>query len=129
MAAEGPPQVVVVLGLAFKPEKDNMHNAPFLVVAPRLVEAAGKLRAFDRAAMGHARALFPRDVRCGINAMEEAAGADELVLITAWNEFRALAPDQLRAVMRGDLMTDLDTAFDAEAGRAADFRDQGIGRR
>ncbi|GGG49909.1 UDP-glucose 6-dehydrogenase [Caldovatus sediminis] len=120
---------IAVLGLTFKPETDDMRDAPSLAVVPRLVEAGARLRAFDPAGMENARALLPAaGIEYAAGALEAAQGADALVLLTEWNEFRALSPDRLRAAMRGDVVLDLRNVWDPAAMREAGFRYHSIGR-
>ncbi len=121
-------KTVAVLGLTFKPETDDMRDAPSLAVVPRLVEAGARLRAFDPAGMENARALLPAAVEYAAGALEAARDADALVLLTEWNEFRALAPARLRAAMRGDVVLDLRNVWDPVAMREAGFRYHSIGR-
>ncbi|MBW8270014.1 UDP-glucose dehydrogenase family protein [Caldovatus aquaticus] len=121
-------RLVAVLGLTFKPETDDMRDAPSLAVVPRLVEAGARLRAFDPAGMENARALLPAAVEYAAGALEAAEGADALVLLTEWNEFRALSPARLRAAMRGDVVLDLRNVWDPAAMREAGFRYHSIGR-
>ncbi len=121
-------KVIGVLGLAFKPETDDMRDAPSLDILPRLAAAGATLRAFDPAAMAHAKALLPQAVQFCENALDAAAGADALVLLTEWNEFRALAPARLKAAMRGDVVLDLRNVWDPPAMREAGFRYASIGR-
>jgi UDPglucose 6-dehydrogenase len=121
-------KVVAVLGLTFKPETDDMRDAPSLVVVPRLVEAGAMVRAFDPQGIGMARPMLPGAVQYATSALDAAKGADALVLLTEWNEFRALAPQRLKAAMRGDVLLDLRNVYDPEAMRAAGFRYQSIGR-
>ncbi|MBV1799329.1 UDP-glucose/GDP-mannose dehydrogenase family protein [Siccirubricoccus sp. G192] len=121
-------KVVAVLGLAFKPETDDMREAASLVMLPRLMAAGATVRAFDPAAMEQARPLLPAGIHYAANALEAITGADALVLLTEWNEFRALAPERLRAAMRGDVLLDLRNVYDPEAMRAAGFHYSSIGR-
>ena len=121
-------RTVAVLGLAFKPETDDMRDAASLAVIPRLIEAGAAIRAFDPAAMDHARALLPEGVHYATGALDAAAGADALVLLTEWNEFRALAPQRLRQAMRGDILLDLRNVWDPVVMREAGFRYHSIGR-
>jgi UDPglucose 6-dehydrogenase len=119
---------IAVLGLTFKPETDDMRDAPSLSVLPPLAAAGATLRAFDPAGMAYARQLLPAGVEYAANALDAAEGADALVLLTEWNEFRALSPARLRRAMRGDVLLDLRNVYDPEAMRAAGFRYQSIGR-
>jgi UDPglucose 6-dehydrogenase len=121
-------KTIAVLGLTFKPETDDMRDAASLVVVPRLVEAGATIRAFDPAGMAHAKPLLPGSVRYATGALDAVTGADALVLLTEWNEFRALAPQRLRQAMRGNVLLDLRNVYDPEAMRAAGFQYASIGR-
>ncbi|MBX6746759.1 MAG: UDP-glucose/GDP-mannose dehydrogenase family protein, partial [Acetobacteraceae bacterium] len=121
-------KTIAVLGLTFKPETDDMREAPSLVVVPKLLAAGARVRAFDPAGMGQARALLPAGLEYAANALEAAADADALVLLTEWNEFRALSPSRLKAAMRGDVLLDLRNVYDPETMRQAGFRYASIGR-
>ncbi len=121
-------KVVAVLGLAFKPETDDMRDSTALVLVPQLVAAGATVRAFDPAAVANARPLLPAAVHYAESALDAAQGADCLVLLTEWNEFRALSPERLKAAMRGDVLQDLRNVYDPEAMRAAGFRYGSIGR-
>ncbi len=121
-------RTVAVLGLTFKPETDDMRDAPSLSVLPALAAAGAKLRAFDPAGTATARQLLPAGVHYAANALDAAKGADALVLLTEWNEFRALSPSRLRKAMRGDVLLDFRNVYDPEAMRAAGFRYHSIGR-
>ncbi len=121
-------KTIAVLGLTFKPETDDMRDAPSLPIISRLVEDGAVVRAFDPEGMDLAVPLLPPNVVYCQNALETAAGADALVLITEWNEFRALAPERLAAAMRGRVIVDLRNVYDPAAMRAAGFAYQCIGR-
>ena len=121
-------RTVAVLGLAFKPETDDMRDAAALAMLPRLVAAGARVRAYDPAAMANAKPLLPAAVEYAGSALEAADGADALVLLTEWNEFRALSPERLRAAMAGDVLLDLRNVYEPEAMREAGFRYQSIGR-
>jgi UDPglucose 6-dehydrogenase len=119
---------VAILGLAFKPETDDMRDAPSLTILPQLAAAGVALRAFDPVAMPNARPLLPAAVHYADNPLDAARGADAVMLLTEWNEFRALPPARLRAAMRGDLVLDCRNAWDPVAMREAGLRYRGIGR-
>jgi UDPglucose 6-dehydrogenase len=78
--------------------------------------------------MAQAKPLLPDAVHYATGALDAAQGADALVVLTEWNEFRALSPAKLKAAMRGDLLLDLRNVYDPEAMRAAGFRYASIGR-
>lgn len=119
---------IAVLGLTFKPETDDMRDAPSLPLVARLVAEGASVRAFDPAGMAAARPLLPAGVVWCESAMDAATGADVLVLITEWNEFRALSPARLKAAMRGDKIVDLRNVFDPAAMREKGFFYVGLGR-
>jgi UDPglucose 6-dehydrogenase len=121
-------QSIALLGLTFKPETDDMREAPSIPIAWRLSEDGAALRAFDPVGMAQARPLLPPAVQYCRDALDAAAGADALVVVTEWNEFRALSPERLRAAMRGRVIIDLRNIFDPAAMRAAGFRYHGVGR-
>ena len=119
---------VAVLGLAFKPETDDMREAPSLPLVRGLVEAGAEVVAFDPEAMAGAKPLLPPAVEFAADAPAAVAGADVLVLMTEWNEFRALSPARLKQSMRGRVVVDLRNVFEPAAMRAAGFAYQGVGR-
>ncbi len=119
---------IAVLGLTFKPETDDMRDAPSLTIVPRLVEDGAIVAAYDPEGMEQAKPLLPGAVTWCRDAMEAAAGADALVLVTEWNEFRAISPAKLRATMAGDIVIDLRNVWDPVAMRQAGFRYSSIGR-
>jgi UDPglucose 6-dehydrogenase len=121
-------RTVGVLGLTFKPETDDMRDAPSVPIIGRLAEDGARIRAFDPAGMEQARAVLPPSVEYGSSALDAAQGADLLVVITEWNEFRSIAPERLRAAMRGDLVVDLRNLYDPATMRQAGFRYHSIGR-
>ena len=122
-------KTVAVLGLAFKPETDDMRDSAALIMLPQLVRAGAKVRAYDPAAMDNARPLLPIGVVYADSAMKAADGADALVLLTEWNELRALEPERLRAAMVGDVLLDLRNVYEPAVMREAGFHYSSIGRR
>src|SRR3954471_23051083 len=100
-------KTVAVLGLTFKPETDDMRDAPSIPIVSRLAEEGAQVRAFDPVGMPHARTLLPPEVTFCSDAYDAATGADALVVVTEWNEFRALSPARLREIMNGRLVMDL----------------------
>jgi UDPglucose 6-dehydrogenase len=121
-------RTIAVLGLTFKPETDDMRDAPSLPIVSRLIEDGAQVRAYDPEGMEQARPMLPSSVQYCRDALDAAEGADALVLITEWNEFRALAPARLRAAMRGAVIVDLRNVYDPAAMREAGFAYHGIGR-
>jgi UDPglucose 6-dehydrogenase len=117
-----------VLGLTFKPETDDMRDSPSLSILSRLAGDGAIIRAYDPEGMEQARPLLPDSVCYCTDALDAVAGADALVLITEWNEFRALAPTRLRDAMRGRIIVDLRNVYDPVAMRQAGLDYHGIGR-
>ncbi len=121
-------KTIAVLGLAFKPGTDDMREAPSLPLVRGLISRGAQVQAFDPEAMNQARPLLPESVKLAADSTEALTGADALVLVTEWNEFRALAPAKLKELMRGNVVIDLRNVFDPKAMRDAGFAYSGIGR-
>ena len=121
-------KTIAVLGLAFKPETDDMRDSPALDILPRLVAAGAEINAYDPAAMDQAKPLLPDQIQYMDNATDCIKNADITVVITEWNEFRALKPEAIKAMMRGDAIVDLRNIFDPQAVLKAGLRYQNIGR-
>lgn len=117
---------IAALGLTFKPNTDDMREAASLVILPALVEAGAEVAAFDPAGMDQARQLMPALTYCD-NVDAALTGADGAVLLTEWNEFRALSPRRMRERMRGRVFLDLRNVYDPAAMEAAGFAYRGIG--
>jgi UDPglucose 6-dehydrogenase len=94
-----------VLGLAFKPNTDDMRDAPVVPLVRSLLEQGASVIAFDPAAMKHAEPLLP-GIALANNAVEVTGGADALVVVTDWDEFRGLDLDGLANRMRGNALID-----------------------
>ncbi len=120
-------KTVGVLGVAFKPNTDDMRDAPSMAIVPALQDAGATVRAYDPAAMHEAGPLLPGVQWC-TDAYDAAAGADVLVIITEWNEFRALDLDRVGASMTQKVLVDLRNVYRAEDVRAQGFRYTSIGR-
>ncbi len=120
---------VAVLGLAFKPETDDMREAPSLPLVAGLVEAGAQVVAFDPVAMAGAKAMLPAGVEFAADVAGALTGADAMVLVTEWNEFRSLAPAKLLTLMRGKIVVDLRNVLDPVAMQEAGFAYHGIGRK
>lgn len=120
-------KTIAVLGVTFKPNTDDMRDAPSLTIVPMLLERGATVRATDPQGQKHAEPMLPGVQWCE-NALEAARGADALVVITEWNEFRALDLEAAKTAMRGDAIVDLRNVFQPQTARAAGFRYTGIGR-
>jgi UDPglucose 6-dehydrogenase len=121
-------KTIAILGLTFKPETDDMRDAPSIPIIGRLVEDGAIIRAFDPEGIEQARPLLPPSVIYCRDALDAATGADLLVIVTEWNEFRAIDAQRLREAMRGNVVIDLRNLYEPAAMRAAGFHYQSIGR-
>lgn len=122
-------KVVAVWGLAFKPETDDMREAPALVIISLLLEAGATVRIYDPVAMQETRRrLGERPVYYAASMYDAAEGADAIALITEWKQFRMPDWAQLRASMRDNILVDGRNIFDKEEALAAGFRYYGIGK-
>ena len=119
---------IAVLGLTFKPETDDMRDAPSIPVVHRLIEGGAKIRAFDPVGIEQAKTVLPDQVIYCADALDAATGADIMVILTEWNEFRALSPKRLAGLMRGRLIMDLRNIYEPDQMREAGFVYHGIGR-
>jgi len=120
-------KTIAVLGVTFKPETDDMRDAPSLVILPALAAAGAVVRAYDPQP-AHAKQVLPAGVQWAENALDAAQGADALVLITEWNEFRAISPEKLKAAMAGNVVCDLRNVWDPAQMREEGFDYSSIGR-
>jgi UDPglucose 6-dehydrogenase len=118
---------VGVLGLTFKPDTDDMRDAPSLDIVPALQAAGATIVAFDPEGMTEAGRLM-KNIEFAKTAYEAASGADVLVLITEWHEFRGLDPRRLKELMRQPRIVDLRNAFNPEEMRSLGFAYEGVGR-
>ena len=121
-------KTIAVLGLTFKPETDDMREAASIPILHRLAEHGAQLRAYDPAGMEPAKPMLPDSVHYCDNALDAVRGADALVLLTEWNEFRALAPEKLRDLMTGRVVVDLRNVYDPVLMRQCGFDYHSIGR-
>jgi len=120
-------KTVAVLGLSFKPETDDMREAPSLKIIGDLLGAGATVRAYDPAAMEPARQMLPGVVFCE-DEYDAARGSDALVVVTEWNQFRSLDLDRLRSVMQGLNIIDLRNIYEPDTIRSAGFKYVSMGR-
>ena len=116
-----------MLGLAFKPNTDDMRDAASIPLVNALIEQGAEVTAFDPAAMDHAAGMLPK-LGFAKNAYAVADDADALVIVTEWDEFRALDLDKLALRMRGRVIVDLRNVYDPEEAERAGFDYRGLGR-
>lgn len=124
--AEG--KTIAVLGLTFKPNTDDMRESPSLDIVPALQAAGAQIRAYDPEGMGEAKHMIS-DVEWCEDAYQTMTEADALVIITEWNEFRALDLAKVKKLMASPLMVDLRNIYEPTEMAKAGFDYYSIGRR
>ena len=120
-------KTVALLGLTFKPNTDDMRDAPSLDVAPALVAMGARVQAFDPEGMVEAAQLLP-DVVFKDGPYDAVEGADVVVILTEWDQFRALDLNRVKRLLRQPVMVDLRNVYRPEDMRARGFRYSSIGR-
>lgn len=120
-------KTIAVLGLAFKPDTDDIRESPALPIVSGLLTAGATVRAYDPAAMAATRELLPQLVYCD-NPYQTAEGADGLVILTEWNQFRALEWSRLKTLLRRPLVIDLRNVYEPSRVAAAGFHYISVGR-
>lgn len=118
---------IAVLGLTFKPNTDDMRDAPSLAIVPALQEAGATVRAYDPEGMAEAKEMLDNVVWCD-GAYDAMEGADALVILTEWNEFRALDLERVKGLMKAPVLIDLRNIYDPDEMRAAGFDYTCVGR-
>lgn len=121
-------KTVAVWGLSFKPETDDMRDAPSKVVINSLVAAGAEVRAFDPIAMDEAQKYLPSEVFYAADIYEAAKGADAVVLLTEWKQFRLPDWKRVKEIMRGNAIIDGRNIYVPEELRGLGFVYSGIGR-
>ena len=122
-------KVIAVLGLAFKPNTDDMREAKSVEVVALLHEAGATIKAYDPVATENARRLLPRGVTYCASPYEAAEKADALALVTEWNEFKFLNLERLRSLMRRPVIFDGRNFYEPDRMRRLGFEYYSVGRR
>ncbi len=120
-------KTVALLGLTFKPNTDDMRDAPSIAIFQALEDAGVQVRGYDPEGIEQARPLMP-GMTFYDNPFEAAEGADAVVLVTEWDDLRAIDLKRLKAKMAGDQLIDLRNVYNPEDVIAAGFQWQGIGK-
>jgi UDPglucose 6-dehydrogenase len=120
-------KTIALLGLTFKPNTDDMRDAPSLEVAPALIAMGARVQAFDPEGMAEAAHLLP-GVVFKDGPYEAVEGADVVVILTEWDQFRALDLNRVKGLLRQPVMVDLRNVYRPEDMRARGFRYASIGR-
>ena len=118
---------VSILGLAFKPETDDMRESPCLDIIPRLQEKKIKISVFDPVAMDEAKKLL-KNIKFADSIEDCINKSDALVILTEWNEFRSLSPKRLKKHMKGNVLIDLRNALNPDNFHESEFKLIQVGR-
>ncbi|OYX58942.1 MAG: UDP-glucose 6-dehydrogenase [Brevundimonas subvibrioides] len=127
LGGSGAGKIVGILGLAFKPNTDDMRDAPSLDIVPALIAAGVKVQAYDPESMREARKLLP-DVDYRDDAYSATQDADAIVILTEWDQFRALDLDRIKLMARAPVIVDLRNIYRPAEMRARGFAYTSIGR-
>ena len=120
-------KTIALLGLTFKPNTDDMRDAPSLAIVPALIRAGATVRVYDPEGMDAARSMLDGVVWCG-SVYEAVEAAHAVALVTEWNEFRAISLDRVKSLMREPVMIDMRNIYEPEDMAEAGFRYSCIGR-
>ncbi len=120
-------KTLAVLGLAFKPNTDDIRESPALPIIRALIDRGAHIRTFDPAAMDACRPILPEATFCE-NAYETATGADAVIILTEWNPFRKLELERLRGLVKTPLIIDLRNLYEPDKMADAGFHYVSIGR-
>jgi UDPglucose 6-dehydrogenase len=121
-------KIIGILGLTFKPETDDMRDAPSLTILPALLEKGARIRVHDPQGMQEARHYLPPGIEYLENPYQVCEGADVLVLMTEWNQYRALDLERIKSLMRTAVFVDLRNVYDPDNAKELGFRYFGVGR-
>jgi len=120
-------KTVGVLGLSFKPETDDMRESPATDIINEMVKRGATVKAYDPVAMSEARHYLP-EIEYAVDEYDALAGADILVIITEWNQFRALDMEKVKALLRSPKVADLRNIYEPKDMREMGFEYVGVGR-
>ncbi len=121
-------KTVAVLGLSFKPETDDMRDSSSIPLVTALVERGAKVKAFDPVAMENARPMLPEAVQYCEDSYDAAEGADAMIIVTEWNQFRSLDMERVRSSLRQPVVIDLRNLYDPKRMKDKGFRYSSVGR-
>lgn len=122
-------KTIAVLGLTFKPETDDMREAPAATILPALLEKGADIRAHDPKGMEEAKQYLPDGIEYVENSYEACDGADAVVLMTEWNQYRALDLQKIKEIMKEPVFIDLRNVYDPATMKEMGFRYMGVGRK
>ena len=120
-------RTIALLGLTFKPNTDDMRDAPALEIVPTLQAEGARVRAFDPEGMNEAKHML-KDVNFASGPYDCVQGADAVVIITEWDQFRALDFDRIKDALKAPVVIDLRNVYRPEDMRAKGFTYVSVGR-
>jgi len=120
-------KTIGILGLSFKPNTDDIRESSSIPIIQGLLAMGATVRAFDPAAMEEAKALLP-ELEYGNDAYDVARGADALVLVTEWNQFRRLDLPRIKDLLKSPIFIDLRNVYDPQQMKRLGFDYCGVGR-
>jgi len=121
-------KTVAILGLSFKPETDDMRDSSSIPLVTALVEGGAKVKAFDPVAMDNARGMLPEAVQYCEDSYDAAEGADAMIIVTEWNQFRSLDMERVRSSLKQPVVIDLRNLYDPKRMKDQGFRYSSVGR-
>jgi len=119
---------IAVLGLTFKPETDDMRDAPSLAIIPNLVDKGAVVCVHDPQGMNEARSMLPKNIVYCDDLYDAVTGADAIVLMTEWNEYRGLDLRRVRGLMKGNIFVDLRNVYEPSLMAVIGFKYVCVGR-
>jgi UDPglucose 6-dehydrogenase len=121
-------KTIAFLGLTFKPETDDMRESPSISIIPALMEKGAKIKAHDPQGMEEARKYLPEGIQYVQNAYEACQDADAVVLMTEWNQYRALDFEKIKRLLKKPVFIDLRNVYDPQSMTELGFKYTGVGR-
>jgi UDPglucose 6-dehydrogenase len=121
-------KVVAVLGLSFKPETDDMRESAAIPLVEALIEDGARVKAYDPVATDNARQLLPSSVEYCEDSYDAIDGADAMIIVTEWNQFRSLDIERIRTLLRKPVVVDLRNLYDPKRMRDQGFEYFSVGR-
>lgn len=120
-------KTICVLGLSFKPNTNDMRDAPSVFIIENLLKSGAKIRAYDPVAMEDAKKILPKITYCK-DTYDAARGADAVVIVTEWNQFRNLEFNKFKSLMKGKLFFDLRNIYESQKMKKMGFEYYSVGR-
>jgi UDPglucose 6-dehydrogenase len=121
-------KTVAVLGLSFKPETDDMRESSSIPLVTALIEGGARVKAFDPVAMENAKKLLPESVEYCNDSYNTAEGADAMIIVTEWNQFRSLDMERVRSLLKQPVVVDLRNLYDPQRMKDQGFQYSSVGR-